>query len=226
MPSDLIPPGVHVALQNAMGGWGPYTVREIEDKFASFGFKPPASLTGDRAPGSERGQRRTTVSMFQEGIDWSAYGQCERYLELVKEVIEDLDEGAGTRSDLLRALKRAGIELDGAGRYTLRRTPLAVVSVPATEDGIRFHLDRLERLDAEPEELVGAAKELIEATCRYVLNERAKSPDRGAKVPSLVKQVSPCRTCSAPRCSRTHGRGGRHYKAHVGRLESDRAWDQ
>jgi hypothetical protein len=35
---DFVPPPVRIALRNAVGGWGPYTVAEIVDLFNSHGF--------------------------------------------------------------------------------------------------------------------------------------------------------------------------------------------
>ncbi len=36
--SVSIPGGVHVAVYNAIGRWGSYTVRQIEELFAVYGF--------------------------------------------------------------------------------------------------------------------------------------------------------------------------------------------
>ena len=42
MASDLIPEGIRLAVRDAMGGNGPYSVREIENKFRALGFRPSA----------------------------------------------------------------------------------------------------------------------------------------------------------------------------------------
>jgi len=98
MASDLIPEGIRLAVRDAMGGNGPYSVREIENKFRAFGFRPSAPYD----PSQGGGVRRATVSEHQEGIRWNSLEACERYLGLVAEVLEDLSEGAETKKDLLR----------------------------------------------------------------------------------------------------------------------------
>jgi hypothetical protein len=47
----------------------------------------------------------------------------------------------------------------------------STLSAAPTESGIRLAISSLERPDAEPEERVGAAKELVEAAVKFALDE-------------------------------------------------------
>lgn len=78
-----------------------------------------------------------------------------------------------------------------AGRLRLasRVAPGLDPSKLPSESDIRLHIDRLERLNQEPEEMVGAAKELIEAVAKHVLIELGEPFDPNDDVASLVKQA-------------------------------------
>ena len=63
-----------------------------------------------------------------------------------------------------------------------------LVGMPTTS-GIRLQARRLDRLDQEPEELVGAAKELVEATAKHVLTELGEPIGDTEDVASLSKRA-------------------------------------
>lgn len=117
--TELIPPGVRVALRNAVGGWGPYSVREIAELFNTHGFFERA----DDAPYSDGGQRRHEADVYHGKIDFSSPNHARRYLDLVDEVLENYPEGVedpavvGVR--LRGALTRAGIKRGVSGRLEL-----------------------------------------------------------------------------------------------------------
>ena len=95
-------------------------------------------------------------------------------------------------SRLRDALAHSGITADEEGRLRLRLGRIAsgpsALRAPSESD-IRMHAERLGRLDQEPEEMIGAAKELVEATAKYVLLERGFTPDPKADVAALSKQA-------------------------------------
>jgi TIR domain len=135
MARDLIPLGVRIALRNAVGGWGPYAVREIHDLFNSCGFLERAEDVEDAG-----GARRTTAEEYQARIDFASPDQARRYLELVDEVLEHYPEDAaepdpvGTK--LRRELRRAGIERGPSGRLELQEAAAEAAQAldAATED--------------------------------------------------------------------------------------------
>lgn len=109
MPSrgNLIPIALRIAVRNAVGGWGPYTVREIVDLFNSHGFLDRDDLTEDFG-----GARRTTAEEFHARIDWNDPDHAQRYLDLVAEIIEQYPSGSlepGSPGHALRrSLERGG----------------------------------------------------------------------------------------------------------------------
>lgn len=63
---DLIPLALRIALRNAVGGWGPYSVREIHDLFNSHEFIDREEM------GDAGGERRTAAEEFHAAIDWTS----------------------------------------------------------------------------------------------------------------------------------------------------------
>jgi hypothetical protein len=184
---ELIPYQVRVAVRDTCGGWGLYTVSEIGELFIGHGFQP---TTGEFP--SAGGQRRTEVESFHAAIDWTDPEQVEHYLRLIEEILDDHDndDGRDRRDRLVRVLVRAGFEIDERGRVRLPPPPPSATldqSVLPNESDIRLHLDRLGRLDQEPEEMIGAAKELIEATAKYVLLTLDVPIDPNADIGELSK---------------------------------------
>lgn len=105
---DLIPPAVRIALRNAVGGWGPFTVREIDDLFHSHEF----TREDDTTP-LEGGERRTEAERFHRRIDWTSPTQAQRYLNLVADVLDyypEADDEPGSPGRRLRqALRNADL---------------------------------------------------------------------------------------------------------------------
>lgn len=108
-PVEPIPEGLRVALREAMGGWGPYSVREIETLFETHEFHDHIQLE------DVGGVRRTCAEEFQRCIDWSDAEQRRRYLMLVEEVLSEHDLcrkipeplwTSALRDDLMKALDR------------------------------------------------------------------------------------------------------------------------
>ena len=117
MAKDLLPVGVRIAVREAVGGWGPYTVREIHDLFNTYGF---FEFTQDQS--EEGGVRRGAADAFHARIDFTSPDQVRRYLDLVGEVLEHYPESDTSNSVgrvLRRRLTQAGVVRDSAGRLTL-----------------------------------------------------------------------------------------------------------
>jgi hypothetical protein len=118
MPNELIPPAIRIALRNAVGGWGPYTAREIDDLFNSYGFTGSDPTTPDVG-----GVRKTAAESYQARIDFSSPEEVQRYLALADEVLQNYPDDpqnpgfVGQR--LRRALRQAGITWGRSGRLEL-----------------------------------------------------------------------------------------------------------
>jgi hypothetical protein len=181
---------VRQALIDAVGGWGLYTVAEIADLFSDEGFSRTSETTAFAG-----GARRQEAEAYQADINYSHPDQVERYLHVLEKVLDDhadaKDDDTRKRYErLAKALKRADIAADERGHLRLpAHRALGVPSLAAvpTESGIRLQLDRLGRLEQEPEEMIGAAKELVEATAKHVLLELGEELPENADLPGLSK---------------------------------------
>ena len=98
-----------------MGGWGPYTVREIANLFEDHGFEDTAQIE------PEQGVRRTTAAEYLDAIDWNEGDQQRQLQAVIDEVLanypaeqeEPGDVGARLRRSLARALEAPGEDAEG-----------------------------------------------------------------------------------------------------------------
>jgi hypothetical protein len=169
-----------------------YTANEIAELFLVEGFRRAMVFTPTAS-----GARRQEADAFHAAIDFTSADDVERYLHVVERILEDHDtsEGRERRDRLLKVLTRAGIALDAKGRLRLPPPPLAAsarLAAMPSESDIRLHARRLERLDQEPEELVGAAKELVEATAKFVLLELGEPVGESEDLAALSKRALVC----------------------------------
>jgi signal recognition particle subunit SEC65 len=96
-----IPEGLRIAVYNAMGGWGPFTVAQIDELFRVYGFTETAEVD------DVGGARRTAAESFQRRIDWGDPEQQRRYLMLVEDVLENYPDIDGKPDDMARRVRRA-----------------------------------------------------------------------------------------------------------------------
>ena len=186
---DLVPLEVRFAVRDAVGGWGFYTVAQIGELFEVQGFTPAADFESTAS-----GARRAEAERYQAAIDCRSPEQVDRYLRVAERILEDHDneDGRSRYESLSKALHRYGLERDAKGRLRLPAPALAdsarLAAVP-TDSDIRVHLARLERLDQVPEEMIGAAKELVEATAKFVALELGETVDDHDDLSALSKRA-------------------------------------
>jgi hypothetical protein len=139
MARELIPIAVRIATRNAIGGWGPYTMREIDDLFKSFGF-----VNRDDRVADAGGQRRTLVEAYQARIDFTSPEHAERYLQVIGEVLEQYpkDSSDAVGQKLWRELRRAGIVAGPTDRLAI---PAMEVHTAQSENATRglWNSDRI-----------------------------------------------------------------------------------
>jgi hypothetical protein len=118
-----LPLALRSALVDAMGGWGPFTVREIAALFNDHGF----AETADVEP--EQGVRRTEAAEHLAPIDWDDADQRRRLLALIDDVLEfypeaEEDSPLSPGRRLRRALERleAGAGATAGQLGTVERT--------------------------------------------------------------------------------------------------------
>lgn len=105
-----VPAPLRRALIEAMGGWGPFTVREIANLFEDYEF----TESGQVEP--EQGVRRTTAAEYLAQIDWDDPDQRGRLLALIEALLDYYPEhaedaaGVGTRLRRVRDRVQAAAE--------------------------------------------------------------------------------------------------------------------
>jgi hypothetical protein len=192
MTPPLIPPGARAEVENVMKE---FTLAEIGKMYRAEGFELP-----DGFEPTQGEMRRSTVRAFESTADLTSIDGAHAWLRVVERLLDEL-EYLGRKVDhqwpeeardrLIRELQRADIHPNERDRLTLPRRNLASPSLATapTESGIRLAIARLERLDAEPEEVVGAAKDLVEATIKHALTELAEPFGPTDDVPALAKKL-------------------------------------
>jgi hypothetical protein len=91
--TELIPLGVRIAVRNAVGGSGPFTVAEIHDLFQSYTFAQEADVE------DAGGERRTTAERHQACIDFGSPVAARSYLNLVSEVLSRYPKNSSQPND-------------------------------------------------------------------------------------------------------------------------------
>jgi hypothetical protein len=191
-PGDLLAAAVRAEVANVLSA---YPLAQIRQLFATEGFREPAGF--ELTQGS---MRRSLVTAVDDGIDFGSPAETQRYLRVVERILEDLDDTAKTgphpwasesRTKILRELRRAGINPDTDGRLIVPSRIAASPSLAAAPDetGIRLAIAALERSGTEPEERIGAAKELVEATIKFSLEELKEAYGRADDLGALAKQL-------------------------------------
>jgi abortive infection Abi-like protein len=187
---DLLPRAIRAEVIDAASA---YTLAEITKLFTSEGFSLPSGFE----PTQGR-MRRSMAEAFDSTIDFRSPEDVEAYLRVVERLLDELATTA-SRTDhfwapdritkIRRELGRAEVTIESDGRLRLTKRLILSQSLAAapTESGIRLAITRLERSEAEPEEKVGAAKELVEATMKHALAELAEAYDSNADIPALAK---------------------------------------
>lgn len=190
-PQDLVPRVVRQIVIDTVGGDGLYVVRQITEMFELEDF-----VRAPLADPQTTGQRRQEAEAFQAGIDFTSVEQSQRYLRVVAQILSDHageeDWKRMKRDRLLGVLRRNGIEPDEKGNLQLPPSralgSLRLAGIP-TESDIRLHIRRLERLEQEAEEMIGAAKDLVEAAAKYALIVLDGEVPEGQSLAGLSKLV-------------------------------------
>lgn len=186
MSADLISRRVRIEFREYSSAWG--TLRLITDAFDAEDFVP--------GPESEEGTaRRALFNTYADAIDWQDYGQVARALRVFEEILSWVGGMTAESSDkafkkLRRLLDYDGYVLDNGGRIrnsTHRR--LAQLPLEHLRDAASID-EHLRRLDpSDPPLAISAAKSLIEATCKHVLEALDTSYEEKSDIPVLVKSV-------------------------------------
>lgn len=139
----------------------------------------------------EQGERRTLWRTYEDSVDWTRADQVARAIRVFESAILDTPDEYLIR--LRRALAQDGWEIDDNRRIRRVDSPLRELSgIKGLKDpgGILDAFHRAELLiDQNPAGVVGASKELIEATAKTILSELGEAADSKADIPDLVAKV-------------------------------------
>lgn len=179
------------------------TVRSIEAVYEAHGFEQASNYEFP-----ESGVRRAACDAAEQTADLADPTVQERLARVYVDGVEDwgrrdqaFDEGRvgdalmPEARALVRSLQRDGFAIDDdaqmvpAGRST-------EMSLDRFErlDAPRVLLQHLERIQAgisqDPAAAIASAKELVESTCKFVLDDYGVSYKRSATLPDLYKSAS------------------------------------
>lgn len=179
---DLVSRRLRNEVREWLSGWS--VLGSIRDLFTAEGF-----YEADHHQ-EISGQRRDLVERYYASADWSQEDTRARFLRVCEGIINEPPDDGSSVENLKRKLQREGFELDELGRIRRRGEALAsiLVSQLSDESAIRLHLARIQDgVDDRPEEVIGAAKDLIEATAKHVLREMGEPIPPNANLPELAR---------------------------------------
>ncbi len=188
-PGELIPVGLRYAIKQVLATT--HTSDEIEELFAASGFEVPEDEFRFEAP-----NRVDLLDGLHRRISFADRHQAERYLVVVGRALNDLDhmqrskrwgdpEAEGGQTRIIAELADAGIKRADDGSWVLP-DGIRVSRVDEFEESIGLAARQLARHDAEPEELIGAGKDLAEGAIKAALGLLAVPFDEKGKIPDLA----------------------------------------
>jgi hypothetical protein len=174
-----------------------WTLREIEMEFdaADVPFDP------NYTP-STPGERRSLVEKYYHTIDWTKWNNVRKILTVYENVLSHLEglveNGVEWADAPLRSLRK-WIERDGYKYDDGRLVPIGKYTIleDISDNTFIFDIPELHRqiermksaIEDDPGLAIGTAKELVETTCKTILEERGIKFDENADIPNLVKET-------------------------------------
>lgn len=142
------------------------------------------------------GVRRSTYDSYANTVDWTDLRQVERVLRVFESILRYHRRQPGhdpkSFEEVRETLADDGLRLDDRYRIQWECNPTLEPRLANLTDptGIRAELERVRRaLPDDPAGAIGAAKQLIEATAKVVLQERGQPVDDRADIPELIKEA-------------------------------------
>ena len=160
------------------------TSRKIVSAWRDEGFAP--SGVGIE----EQGVRRTVWRDYEESVDWSDRNHVRRAVSVMETLI--LHEPEENLDHHRAVLERDGWTLDGKRRLAKQSGDAHLSGLGALRDpgGILDALARaIHLLEPNPAGCVGAAKDLIEATAKTVLEQTGAGWSDKDKLPGLIARA-------------------------------------
>lgn len=176
------------------------TLREIEMEFDA------ADLLCDHDYDPQlSGQRRTLVEQYYHTVNWAKWADVRKVLTVFENVLAELEEASGNPIQTnewvvspFGSLKR-WVERDGFRYAEGRLIPIGknqalqdVADTIAVFDMPELHrqVERMQRaVEDDPGLAIGTAKELLETTCKTILEEREVAFGDNEDLSKLVKDT-------------------------------------
>jgi len=148
------------------------------------------------------GERRSLVEKYYHAVDWSNWKDVRKVLSVYESVLnhlESLSEGRVEWAEQTFRYLRRWIERDGYlykdGRLVSvgkEQTLEELLEITAQFDMLELYR-QIERMKAAVEDdpglAIGTAKELLETTCKTILEERGIQIDENPDIAKLVKET-------------------------------------
>ena len=176
------------------------TLREIEMEFDAA----DVPFEGDYEP-EVSGMRRSMVEQYYHGVNWSKWRDVRRILTVYENVLGQLEDLADRDPEwaapkfrsLVRWLKKDGFEYNN-GKFIRIGETLTLEDISESAAGIDMpeiqrQIDRMRSsVDDDPSLAIGTAKELVETTCKTILDERNIEIEKNVDITKLVKETRKC----------------------------------
>lgn len=194
--TDLITGRVRAVFRGAVSQR--MVLREIDRIWQAEGFAPATTTFFG-------GARVTLWAEYEESVDWTSPEHIRRVLRVYESFL--IEFGGEDITPFTRVLQVDGFAVDANRKITLVSGAISNLSgLDALRDasGIRDAFRRIELLlDADPAGVVGAVKELIEATAKTVLEHLGETVAKDTDLPALLGRTQDVLGLSASSVSGT-----------------------
>jgi hypothetical protein len=177
------------------------SLRIIEDCFDSANI----FVNLDYHPGTS-GQRRTLVEQYYSTLDFASWKDVQKLLSVFEEVLIELEIKANDSNQfikdtaqqqltkLIRYLNLDGFQLINGKliKADSRQHQDDLIKIAGSIDAPLLHsqINRINNsIGSDPELAVGTSKELVETTCKTILQMRSVSYNENSSITELVKTV-------------------------------------
>jgi hypothetical protein len=199
MSQDIISKKTRYEFREYLVNW---TLREIEMEFdaADVPFDEDYEPRGS-------GQRRSRVEKYYHSIDWTKWSDVRKVLTVYENILTMLEEHSESEYQFInserakerfKSLKK-WIEKDGFQYVEGKLIPIGknqalqqMADTAAGFDAPELHrqIERMQNaVEDDPDLAIGTAKELVETTCKTILEERGVQFDEHEDITKLVKET-------------------------------------
>lgn len=172
------------------------TLREIEIEFDSADVPFDANFEP-----STSGERRSLVEKYYHSVDWTKWKDVRKVLTVYENVLSNLEDFRETNEladqtfrSLLKWIEKDGYKYDDGRLVSIGKHQILEVISDTTSHFDMPELHRqIERMkfavEDDPGLAIGTAKEIVETTCKTILEERGIQFDEDSDIGYLIKET-------------------------------------